>query len=188
MDTFNIITGVVSLLSFAIQMFDLFPSLGKNRQTFSILVLGLFFGGLATSFSSHQIQVKFEVTGLSLVLTAIGVVIFGALIASAFSSNQSKISGYYAIAGWATPIFLLVLLFGTLITSAPDSLNKEKQRLSINELDILATNALKVGDEEKSISYLESIKARLSSNDERRKLLDEKIKEIKSQSRFAKTK
>ena len=63
--TFTYITGIATLLGFAIQIFDVFPSHSAVRSNILILVVGVFLGSVIGALDASEI--KLEATVLSLI-------------------------------------------------------------------------------------------------------------------------
>lgn len=182
MSILAMLSGLANLLTILIKMFKLFPQIEKYRQAAFLITLGLFFGAIASAISGSDIQVSVKITGLFVVLSAIGFVIIWSLIAITFTSDRVKLGSYHGIAGVGTFVFIIVLFFGALFSDPPSKVNIEKSKISITELNYLADKALVVGDEDRAIMHLETIMGRLSESDERRNQVENKIQLIKKNS------
>jgi len=178
MDTFTLITGLASLIGFAIQVFDLFPKIGRVRQTVSLLLVGVFIGSFLRAIDPSSVKLNFQFTGFAIIVALFATVIVGFLMAAAFSSDIAKRSEFYGVAGIGFLVFIIVLFFGGLISGSVDNPSMEKQRISISELNILADQAIQNKDFERALMHMHTIESRINGTDPRLKTIKEKIQRI----------
>ena len=180
MDTFTLVTGLASLFGFVIQAFDIFPKLGRARQTVVLLLVGIFVGSLLRAIDPASIRLNLQITRFTVVITlfAVGVTCF--LIAAAFTSDAAKRGEFYVIAGIGFFVFILFYIFGSI---EPAGLNPidEKQRITIIELQTLADRALQNKDFERALIHLRTIEGRVHGDEVRMKLIQKRIRQIELQ-------
>jgi hypothetical protein len=181
MDKFTLITGLASLFGFAIQAFDLFPKFGRARQTIFLLLVGVFIGSLLRAIDPSSLKLNLQVTGFTIVIALFATVIIGFLMAAAFSIDVNRRNEFYGVAGIGFIVFMFLLFFGTLITGKVVSPAMEKERVTINELNILAERCLQNKDFERALMHLHTIESRVSGDEVRLKLVQEKIRQIELQ-------
>jgi uncharacterized membrane protein YeaQ/YmgE (transglycosylase-associated protein family) len=109
---FTYITGIASLFGFIAQILGWFPKYENTRRNILLVLIGIFAGSLFGAFNASQITFEFSVTGFTLLISAIGVVILVVLLVAIFSRDSSKRSEMYGVSGIATVVFMVVLMFG----------------------------------------------------------------------------
>lgn len=188
MDTFTLITGLASLCGFAIQVFDLFPKLGRARQIIFLILVGVFIGSLLRAIDPSSVKLSLQVSGFTILVAIFLTIIIGFLIAAAFSNDVGKRSEFYSITGIGFLALLVFMIFGGLASGLIESnvnerekMTLEKERLTTSELNILAEQALQNKDFERAIMHLKTIESRLHLDDARIRLIQEKIKQIQLQ-------
>jgi len=181
MDTFTLVTGLASLFGFAIQVFDLFPKLGRARQTVFVLLVGIFLGSLIRAIDASSIRLNIQVTGFTVVIALFVVVIIGFLMAAAFSNDLRKRGEFYGVAGLGFLVFIFVLMVGGIASGVVESPAIEKERITIAELNALAERALQNKDFDRALMHLRTIQSRVQGDSERSKIIKDKIREIEAQ-------
>lgn len=179
---FSYITGLASLFGFIAQVMDWFPHYKELRRSVFLVLLGIFLGSLSSAFNASSITFEFSISGFSLLLIAIGLLIFLLLLVAILSRDSSKRNELYGVSGIASFVFVMVLLFGSIpsIENESVTIRNEKSRLSIGELILISEEAIKKRDFDRALMHLETIKNRLTSNDPRFKKIESKITEVKS--------
>ncbi|MGO2354987.1 MAG: hypothetical protein ACTH58_09640 [Marinomonas foliarum] len=170
MDYFTYITGIATLIGFVLQIFDALPTYRSHRQKAFYLLLGLFLGSLVTAFDGSKIIFSFEITGLALLVSMIGTIIFWSLYVAMKSHREE----FFAVSGVGTFVLIVVLAFGTI--SPPSN---ERARLTISELSQLSEISLTQGNYERAIKHQEAVLSKLKKNDVRYTAVKEKIEKIK---------
>ena len=56
MTAFAIITGIVTILGFFLQIRDVFPSQRETRKTFVVLITGVFLGSALAAISGTELE------------------------------------------------------------------------------------------------------------------------------------
>ena len=181
MDTFTLVTGLASLFGFVIQVFDLFPKFGRARQTVFLLLVGIFIGSLLRAIDPSSVKLNLQVTGITIVIVLFAVVIMGFLIAAAFSTDGTKRGEFYGVAGIGFFVFIFVLIVGLVASNTGESPYVEKQRLTITELNVLVDQALQNKDFERALMHLRTIEERVRGDDERTKVVKERMRQIELQ-------
>lgn len=181
MDTFTLVTGLASLFGFAIQAFDLFPKFGRARQTVFVLLVGIFIGSLLRAIDPSSVRLNLHITGFTIVIALFAVVIIGFLMTAAFTQDFKKRNEFYGVAGIGFLAFIFVLMFGGIFSGAVESPAVEKRRVTITELNALADRALQNKDFERARMHLRTIEERVRGDDERSKVVKEKIRQIELQ-------
>jgi len=184
MDTFTLVTGLASLFGFAIQAFDLFPQLGRARQTVFLILVGVFLGSLLRAIDPSSVKLNLQVSGFTILVAIFLTIVIGFLIAAAFSKDTIRRGEFYNIATVGSFIFFVFLVIGGIVTyggiktSSEETISLEKEKITTSELSTLVEQALQHKDFERAIMHLRTIKSRLDQNDERVKSIQEKIKQI----------
>ena len=176
---FTYIAGIASLLGFALQVFDVFPKHAGFRKTLFLLILGIFLGTLLNTFNASNINFEVKITGFTLLVALFAFTIIGFLIAGAMTKEAERREELFAIGGIGFFAFIIVLLFGSLISGNVESPAIEKQKLTVSELIKLADTAEDKGDYDRAIMHLETIEQRLEPNDPRKQKLEERIDQTK---------
>mgnify|MGYP006108936569 CR=1 FL=1 len=178
---FSYITGLASLFGFIAQVMDWFPRHKDLRRSIFLVLIGIFVGSLSSAFNSSSITFDFSISGFSLLLVAIGLLILVLLIVAILSRDSSKRNELYGISGIASFIFVVVLMFGSIPSIENESvkIRNEKSRLSFGELMLVSKEAIKKQNYDRALMHLETVKNRITSNDPRHKKIVEKINEVK---------
>ena len=133
METFTIVTGIASLIGFGIQMFDIFPQLGKHRKELALVFLGIFIGSLIRAIEPASIRLKLEISW-TVVLIGLFVATFFAIIwMAAISDRQDRQVKYSELLRYLVLIFAMLVLPRLLFTSS-DTI-RSIESLSINQLE-----------------------------------------------------
>lgn len=178
MDTFTLLTGLASLFGFAIQAFDLFPKLGRSRQAVFLLLVGVFVGSLLRAIEPSSITLDLKISGFTTVIALFATVITSFLIAAAFTDDTTKRGEFYGVAGIGFFVFIIILGVGGMASGIGQNPALEKQRITTVELNALADHALQNKDYERALMHLRTIKERMQGDNDRTKIIKEKIRAI----------
>lgn len=178
MDAFTWITGVTSLLSFGIQIFDLFPKFRETRKGLLIFSSGLFFGNLMNAIEPSSIKIQLHLTGFNLLVIAFTLGLLALLVTAIFTPDQYKRTELFYVCGAGLIPYIFILFFGSLISGTVTNPKVEQQKITSSELFVLSDRSIELKDYERSIMHLKTIQSRLDSRDERTKEIDKKINEI----------
>jgi uncharacterized membrane protein YeaQ/YmgE (transglycosylase-associated protein family) len=180
---FTYITGIASLFGFIAQILGWFPKYENTRRNILLVLIGIFAGSLFGAFNASQITFEFSVTGFTLLISAIGVVILVVLLVAIFSRDSSKRSEMYGVSGIATVVFMVVLMFGNFpnIENESVKIKNEKSRLTISELVLLSDTAVEQRSYDRALMHLYTIRSRLSGAiDSRSEKINKKIEGVKN--------
>lgn len=179
MDTFQWITGITSLISFGIQLFDLFPHYREGRQRILFLSLGLFLGSLFRALDGSSIKLVVQITGFVLLVTALTLTLASLAFIAALTSDMHRRSTALGICVFGSVGYLFVLFFGSLLNGASDSPKIEMQKITSTELLFLSEKAVETKNYERAIMHLNTLHGRITSDDVRSKSIEQRIDEIK---------
>jgi len=181
--TFTYITGIATLLGFAIQIFDVFPSHSAVRSNILILVVGVFLGSVIGALDASEIKLEATVNGFNIIVVLVVSVIIVSLLIATMSYDPRKRGEMYWVAGLGTPLLLLLLFAGSLgrIDHEADRIRNEKSRITISELLSLSELATNNKNYERALSHLSSVRSRLSLEDRRYDIILGKIELLKEQ-------
>lgn len=179
---FTYITGLASLLSFVAQMLGWFPQHKGFRKGALLVITGLFIGSLSSAFNASNINFEFTISGFTLVVVTVFLLVIGFLAAAGLSHNEQKRGEFYAVSGIAGFALFMILMVGGMATSGSTSvaIQNEKKKLTISELVHLSEVAKEKGDFDRALMHLMSVRARIQSADPRMEKLMKKIDQIKS--------
>ncbi len=178
MDAFTLLTGLLCLLAFALQALDLLPKYRQPRQAISLLLLGVFIGGLLRSFEPGDIRLNLQITGFAVVLGLFATVITVFLLAATFTADASKRGEFYGIAGIGFFVALFVLAAGGIAWTTGESSLAEAQKVTTAELGALAERAVQNRDFDRALIHLRTMEARVQRDSEQAKLLNERIRQL----------
>ncbi len=181
LDPFTLVTGIASLLGFALQMFDIFPRFAKVRQALFFFVLGIFVGSVVRAIEPAAIRVSFQLGGFAVLIAVFGAVIVLLLVIAATTSTPQKRVEFLGASGIGFLAFIFVLMFGGILSGAAESPAMEKQRLTISELQQLSEGALKLKDFERAAMHLRTIEARVQGDPELKAIVQQRIRDVELQ-------
>jgi len=175
MDWFAILTGIVTLLAFGLQISDLFSQYKNVKKSIFLVVLGIFIGNLLSFFNTSSVKLAFPFTILNLFTVALIIILFVSIMRVLFTKDEVE----------QIPAFVIALLSGTVIlgilfVSGIASSKDTNCDINIRELNILVKEAKENKNYERALIHLEKIKNKLSKKDSiHTKRVKEKIKQIK---------
>ena len=183
LDVFTVVTGVATLVSFALQVFDLFPVLKNWRERAALIFLGVFVGSLLRAVQPGSIKLNLELTGFAVLVGIYGAaLLLLALIAALARESQRREEVFTATAIGFIP-FIFVLFIGSMLIMRPPD---DTDQLTIHELDLLAKGAEQSRSYERAEMFLHRIETRLSSqgprNDLRLKTIEQRIAAVRAES------
>ena len=183
MQHFTLITGIASIISLAIQLFDLFPRFRRQRQAFLLVVCGIFLGSVIRGINVSAVQISLQPTGFMLLVGFIAVAVLCVLLLAASAKDRMKRMELYTAAGVGTVLLGFILFFGTMIEATKQSTQSgDRDRLTLSELTALADRAEAQGDLERAISYLDTVAARLDPHDQNVFKMRDRIKALRDKS------
>ncbi len=171
MEYFTYITGIATLVGFALQVFDALPSYRSYRQKMFYLLLGLFLGSLVTAFDGSKISFTFEISGHVLLVALICAFIAWCL----YVAKNTHRDEFFVASGFGAMILLVVLAAGNIPRS-----NDDFAKLTISELLQLSESSLRENDFDRAIKHQEMALKKVSPKDVRYPIIESKIEKIKT--------
>ncbi|OHB50106.1 MAG: hypothetical protein A2Y10_14265 [Planctomycetes bacterium GWF2_41_51] len=177
MNLFTYITGIASLIGLVLQIKDVFPKYKNLRQSLLFLIIGMCFGTILGGIQLLQLNLflpEVQSTGeflKTILVCAAILMVFILVIAGIFTNGHE---GYFVFA-----VFLSFFLI-PIVSSMNTTKESEKiSNLNIGDLKLLEDHYEKNENYERCIIILEEMKSELSRNDPRKKVIIQKIDEIK---------
>lgn len=99
MDAFTITTGLASLFSFIIQIFDFFPRLGKARLIIATFLVGVFVGSLLRAIAPASIRLNVAMTGLTVLVGIFLLVLVGLLVTAVTTTDAQRRTELFVVTG-----------------------------------------------------------------------------------------
>lgn len=178
-DAFTYITGIAGLLGLALQLKDSFPEHREMRRTVVLLVIGVFIGSVVTSLKGAKVEFGASISPFQILVAVFVAVLSTVAIAGAFTREPTRRAELFAFSGIGTSALFLLLLFGGLGSLEADRAERDRKQVTVEELiELSSLNALK-GSYERAILFLDNARSRLPQKDERRIVLEERIREMK---------
>lgn len=178
---FTWVTGIASIISLGIQLFDLFPKFRAARGYVLVAAAGLFFGSLINAFETAHISFALEISPTTTIVALFITVILAFLISGAFANDARRRGEFYGIAGIGFMVFMMFVLPFAAVSGNADRIGESHYRPTISELSLLAEQAATRGDIERALQHLEALEARLEARDPRREDLKKRIEDLKRQ-------
>jgi uncharacterized membrane protein len=172
MDYFTYITGIATLVSFGLQIFDFLPEYKSYRQKLLYFSFGLFLGSIVSTFDGSNVQFNFKVSGHVVLISLISMIILWSLY-TAYKTHRDE---FFGVSAFSSVVLIFILLIG----NVPPS-KSEKDKLTTNELIFLSERSKQKGNYDKSILHLKSILTKLKITDVRYKSLQKKIEKLKAE-------
>jgi hypothetical protein len=173
-DAFTYITGIAGLLGLILQLKDSFPEHREVRKTIVLLVIGVFVGSVIASLKGVKVDFGASIRPFEILVAVFVTVLAIVAIAGAFTLESTRRSELFAFSGVGTFALFVLLMFG----SAGDS-ERDRKKVNVEELLELSTLHASRGSYDRALLFLEEAKSRLLRQDERRKVLDDRIQDIK---------
>ena len=175
---FTYIAGIATILGLLIQIKDVFPQHRETRKNVLFIILGLFIGTLIGSLQKINVTFAVPMSGSQLLIGAIIIVVFVVLISAVFTDNNEKRMQLFGVSGAGAGL-LFVILFGLFALQSPAATSRSVDKITNDELLLLADTNKEKGNFERSIYFLEEIKEDLNSADPRYEILARKISGVK---------
>jgi len=179
MDTFALITGLASLLGFAMQIFDVFPTHAKGRQAIWMLLLGAFLGGLLATTNWQGMELTLVWDGFTLSMTALAALVVFFALAAAFTTDTRRRRGFYIVGGIAALAFTIATSVTALVGTVSESRLVRQNVVNEQELTWLIERATERGDRERALHHVEALLDRLDPDNEQRAVWKAKRDELK---------
>ncbi len=179
---FTYIFGVVAILSFILQIRDVFPAHREVRKAVLYISFGIFVGSFIGALNSINITIakSYGLIQITLIIVLlIVVVVLSIIIFIATCINDEKKRGEL----WGVTVvgiivcFLIIIALGISTTGGP---NKTPE-FSANEILVIAGDSYKKKEYERAITLYKKVKRKYPENDPRRQSIEKKIKKIKQE-------
>lgn len=178
MDAFTLLTGLLCLLALAFQAIDLLPKYQRARQAVSLVLLGVFVGGLLRSIEPSDVRLNLQITGFAVVIGLFATVITIFLLAATFTADAGKRGEFYGIAGIGFFIGLFVLAAGGIAWATGETSTAEAQKVTTAELSALAERAVQNRDFDRALAHLRTMESRVQKDSDQFKLINERIRQL----------
>ena len=143
------ISGVATILGFALQALDAFSKHSELRKTLTTFIAGIFVGSVLGSLKSSNILLSLKLDGFTILLSVIIIIIMGLLFISMRTDDENRRAEVYVATIAAVIIFLFILLFGSV---------KPYHTLTESELVMLARLEAEKGEYARAITILNKAK------------------------------
>lgn len=168
MDAFTLVTGLASLLGFAMQIFDVFPTHAKGRQAIWMMLLGAFVGGLLATTNWRGMELALVWNGFALSMAALAALVVFFALAAAFTEDTRRRRGFYIVGGIAALAFTIASSVGALVGTVTDSKLLKQNVVNEQELVWLIDRAEERRDRERALHHIETLLDRLDADNEQR--------------------
>lgn len=179
MDAFTLITGLASLLGFAMQIFDVFPAHAKGRQAIWMILLGAFLGGLLATTNWQGMELSLVWDGFTLSMTALAALVVFFAVAAAFTADTRRRRGFYIVGGIAALAFTIATSVAALVGTVSESRFVKQNVVNEQELTWLIERATERGDHERALHHIDTLLERLDGDDEQRASWKARREELK---------
>mgnify|MGYP001405756925 CR=1 FL=1 len=161
MDLFTIVVGIVTLISFIIQVRDVFPSHREERKTLLLLSMGIFTGLIISLFSKTTIAIDF-IHPFSLLMMFISMCLFGFLFWASLrftKDNENLLSPQLgkSIENGAIALIVSIIILAISFGKYPPRTSIEALKLTKSELLQLARLSEINNSPERAIEFLKAI-------------------------------
>jgi hypothetical protein len=154
---FTIATGLASLFSFILQIFDLVPQLGAFRSSGAIFLAGVCVGSLVRAIAPGSIRLNVEITGFTSLAGVFVLATLGLLVTAILTTDASRRVDLFAATMVGLGALLVLLMFGAMFMSDRPARGSP----TLRELRMLADDAVKAQDVERAVRHLRAIQSKL---------------------------
>lgn len=178
---FTYIFGIVAILSFILQIRDVFPAHREVRKVVLYISFGVFIGSLIGGLNSINITIakSYGLIQIALIIVLLILVIVISMLSFIVIRINDKQKRQELWAGLIVGMIFTGFIIIALGVSTIDK--KSDPRYSINEILIIADENYKKKEYDRAIELYERASYRYSEYDLRRKSLKDKIKKIKQE-------
>ena len=131
MNLFEYTTGIVALISFAMQLTDIFSKYAEAKKIITVLLLGIFIGSIAGPFFKSPPVFDVKIDGFHLLLGSLLLFCIILVLMASITKEEARRGEMWLAASVSAAVFLGILVFGSLAIYGP-------ARLSESELVALA--------------------------------------------------
>lgn len=171
-DAFTYITGTASLLGLLLQFKDIFPEHRDLRKSIVLLVIGVFVGSAVASLKGVKVEFGASVDPFEVLVGVFATVLAVVAITGSFTQDSTRRAALFSFSGVGTVALFILLVFGKI-----GSLDQNK--INVQELLELSTLYESHGNYDRALFFLVEAKSRIPVKDERRKILDERIRDLR---------
>jgi hypothetical protein len=180
MTTFTIITGIVTLLGFLIQLRDIFPAHREARKTFVILLAGIFLGILVSAINGARLEIGrvSGPVGITVAVIMFCILLFALThgVRSITARTAQDRSEALSLVGGGMVTLVIWLFIGFLTFSMPDV--DPARNLTVDETLALVAIHEKAGNFDRAIFLARELKVSLVLDDPRRKDIDKLLSNL----------
>lgn len=180
LDAVAYISLVATLLGLVLQFKDVFPEHREARKAILLVVFGIFLGSIVSALRGVKVDFGPTLNSSDIVKVAFtSLVVILAVIGAFTSESQRRME--LLLAALICSGVVVLLLAGTAMVSSQDDLDKRhRQRISLDELLMLADASISKENYDRGLMFLQEAKGRISSVDERRKYLEQRETEVRA--------
>lgn len=178
-DAFTYVTGIATLLGLILQLKDSFPEHRETRKTIFLLVIGVFAGSVIASLKGAKVEFGATVSSFEVIGAIFIVVLATAAIVATFTKETTRRYDLFHFLIWGTIALFIFLFAGNVSGIESNRDDRNRKRVSIEELMELSELNASRGNYERALMFLEEVKNRLPSQDGRISQLDNRIQDIK---------
>jgi hypothetical protein len=175
-DAFTYITGLAGLLGLLLQLKDIFPEHREIRKTVVLLIIGIFVGSVITSVKGIKVDFGSTVRPFEILVALFVAVLAIVAITGAFTRDDIRRYQLFQFSGAGTFALFVLLFFGSV---GETQVERERRHLNIEELLELSGIQQSHGNYDRALYFLQEAKGRIPATDERRKILDDRMREIR---------
>ncbi|MBO1223222.1 MAG: hypothetical protein JYX80_02220 [Candidatus Scalindua sediminis] len=178
---FTYISGIVAVLSFIMQIRDVFPAHREVRKAVLYISFGIFIGSLFGALNSINITIakSYGLIQIALIIVLLIIVVVLSILSFIAIRINDKPKRQELWNALIVGIIVLVFIIIALGISTGD--HNADSEFSINEIMIIAGENYKKKEYERAIKLYERVKYKYYENDPRRQSIDKKIKKIKQE-------
>ena len=180
MNTFTIVTGIITLLGFVIQIRGMFPEYRRYYTPATIFMLGITIGFGLSSITATNVYLPDNITARNLfgfgLFGGTGLLIFLCFSASLFIKDKDRTSELSTIGSAVSGFFLFLLIFFSSSFFPKPSVNY----LTFDEQMELVNSSIKKENYHRALILIEDQKKQLDKTDSRIPALDKIISKLHS--------
>ncbi len=179
---FTYISGIIAVLSFIVQICDVFPAHREVRKAVLYISIGIFIGSLFGALNSINITIakSYGLIQIALIIVLLIIVVVLSIlsfIAMRINDKPKRKELWNALIVGIIVFVFIVIALGISTVKGPNT----APEFSINEIMSIAGERYKKKEYERAIKLYERVKSEYPESDPRRKSIEEKIKKIKQE-------
>ena len=178
-DAFTYVTGIATLLGLILQLKDSFPEHRETRKTIFLLVIGIFMGSVIASLKGVKVEFGATISSFEVIGAIFIVVLATAAIVATFTKEANRRYDLFRFLIFGTVALFMLLFVGNVSGIESNRDDRNRKRVSIEELMELSELNTSRGNFERALMFLDEVKNRLPRQDERISQIDNRIQYIK---------